>query len=219
MGGTSCDVCLIEDSEVSETAARLVAGRPLSLPALDIHTVGAGGGSIAWRDSGGALRVGPASAGAVPGPACYGRGGLKPTVTDANLLLGRLLSDAPLAGELALDRAAAEAVVGALARELEMDTLACAEGIVRVAEAEVPGGSPEELLRAFAGAHEDRYGYREDAAEVELVNIRVSAWGPAPRLRLHGPAGPPPEPARTEIVFDGVPREASVLRGEPGRDT
>ena len=75
MGGTSCDVCLIDASQVAETAERTVAGRPLALPALDIHTVGAGGGSIAWRDPGGALRVGPASAGADPGPACYGRGG------------------------------------------------------------------------------------------------------------------------------------------------
>ena len=87
MGGTSCDVCVIEDGQVAETAER-VAGRPLALPALDIHTVGAGGGSIAWRDAGGALRVGPASAGAEPGPACYGRGGEQPTVTDANLVLG-----------------------------------------------------------------------------------------------------------------------------------
>ncbi len=98
MGGTSCDVCLIEGSHVGETSERTIAGRPLALPALDIHTVGAGGGSIAWRDPGGALRVGPASAGAVPGPACYGRGGLEPTVTDANLLLGRLLADRPLPG-------------------------------------------------------------------------------------------------------------------------
>src|SRR6202035_3855481 len=100
MGGTSCDVCVIEEGRVAETAQRSVAGRPLALPALDIHTVGAGGGSIAWRDEGGALRVGPASAGAVPGPASYGRGGLAPTVTDANLLLGRLLQDSPLAGDL-----------------------------------------------------------------------------------------------------------------------
>ncbi|HVA19056.1 MAG TPA: hydantoinase/oxoprolinase family protein [Solirubrobacteraceae bacterium] len=139
MGGTSCDVCLIEDSEVSETAEREIAGRPLSLPALDIHTVGAGGGSIAWRDSGGALRVGPASAGAVPGPACYGRGGLLPTVTDANLLLGRLLEDSPLAGEIALDREAAEAAVSRLASELRLAPLVCAEGIVRVAESEMLG--------------------------------------------------------------------------------
>jgi N-methylhydantoinase A len=139
MGGTSCDVCLIEASEVSETAEREIAGRPLSLPALDIHTVGAGGGSIAWRDSGGALRVGPASAGADPGPACYGRGGLEPTVTDANLLLGRLLEDSPLAGELALDRDAAERAVARLAAELGLRVPECAEGIVRVAESEMLG--------------------------------------------------------------------------------
>src|SRR5439155_8996572 len=83
MGGTSCDVCVIAGGQIAETAERTIAGRPLSLPALDIHTVGAGGGSIAWRDAGGALRVGPQSAGAVPGPACYARGGSEPTVTDA----------------------------------------------------------------------------------------------------------------------------------------
>jgi N-methylhydantoinase A len=139
MGGTSCDVCLIERGDVAETAEREIAGRPLALPALDIHTVGAGGGSIAWRDSGGALRVGPQSAGAEPGPACYGRGGAEPTVTDANLLLGRLLADAPLAGNLALDRDAAERAVARLAAELGMDMLACAQGIVEVAESEMLG--------------------------------------------------------------------------------
>ena len=139
MGGTSCDVCAIERAEVPESTERMVAGRPLALPALDIHTVGAGGGSIAWSDAGGALRVGPASAGADPGPACYGRGGREPTVTDANLLLGRLLADSPLAGGLTLDLDAAERAVSRLARELELETLACAEGIVRVAEAQMLG--------------------------------------------------------------------------------
>jgi len=139
MGGTSCDVCVLEGGEVPETAERMVAGRPLSLPSLDIHTVGAGGGSIAWRDGGGALRVGPHSAGADPGPACYGRGGELPTVTDANLLLGRLLGDSPLAGGVALDRGAAERAVGMLGDELGLSLLACAEGIVRVAEAEMLG--------------------------------------------------------------------------------
>ena len=86
---------------------------------LAVHTVGAGGGSIAWRDAGGALRVGPRSAGAEPGPACYGRGGTEPTVTDANLVLGYLAADAPLAGGVELDRDAAEQAVGALAAELE----------------------------------------------------------------------------------------------------
>lgn len=139
MGGTSCDVCVVEDGGVRESAERSIAGRPLALPSLDIHTVGAGGGSIAWRDPGGALRVGPASAGAEPGPACYGRGGRQPTVTDANLLLGRLLEDAPLAGGVRLSRAAAERAVGTLASALAIDLLACAEGIVRIAEAEMLG--------------------------------------------------------------------------------
>jgi N-methylhydantoinase A len=137
MGGTSCDVCVIDEGRVAETAQRSVGGRAIALPALDIHTVGAGGGSIAWRDPGGALRVGPESAGADPGPACYGRGGKRPTVTDANLVLGRLLDDAPLAGGVRLDRMAAERAVGELAEDLGLDPLACAEGIVRVAETEM----------------------------------------------------------------------------------
>ena len=137
MGGTSCDVCVIEDGVVRETAGREVGGRPLALAMVDIHTVGAGGGSVAWRDPGGALRVGPRSAGAQPGPACYGRGGEEPTVTDANLVLGRLGAGSPLAGGVQLDRDAAERVVGELAAELGLEPPACAEGIVRVADAEM----------------------------------------------------------------------------------
>jgi N-methylhydantoinase A len=106
MGGTSTDVCLIRGGEAERSAEREVAGFPLRLPMVDLQTVGAGGGSIVWRDAGGALRVGPQSAGADPGPACYGRGGTRPTVTDANLLLGRLPDE--LAGGLRLDRTAAE---------------------------------------------------------------------------------------------------------------
>jgi N-methylhydantoinase A len=99
--------------------------------------VGAGGGSIAWRDPGGALRVGPRSAGADPGPACYGRGGTEPTVTDANLLLGYLSADAPLAGGVELDVGASERAITGLAEELDLEPLACAEGIIRVANAEM----------------------------------------------------------------------------------
>jgi N-methylhydantoinase A len=102
-----------------------------------VHTVGAGGGSIGWRDPGGALRVGPRSAGADPGPACYGRGGTEPTVTDANLLLGYLAADAPLAGGVELDRDAAEKAIAELASSLDLDVLDCAEGIRRVANAEM----------------------------------------------------------------------------------
>jgi N-methylhydantoinase A len=112
MGGTSTDVCLIADGVVERTSERLVGGLPIRLPTVDIHTVGAGGGSIARVDAGGALRVGPESAGADPGPASYGRGGLLPTVTDANLLLGRL--PVRLAGGVGLDRAAAERALGSI---------------------------------------------------------------------------------------------------------
>jgi len=137
MGGTSCDVCVVDGGAVQEESAGTIARRPLALPMVAVHTVGAGGGSIAWRDGGGALRVGPRSAGADPGPACYGRGGTEPTVTDANLLLGYLASDAPLAGGVELDREAAEQAVGTLAQALGMDLLECAEGITRVANAEM----------------------------------------------------------------------------------
>jgi N-methylhydantoinase A len=106
MGGTSTDVCLVAGGGAERTGGRKVAGLPVQVPMIDIHTVGAGGGSIVWRDTGGALRVGPRSAGATPGPACYGRGGIEPTVTDANLLLGRLPERLP--GRVDLDRDAAE---------------------------------------------------------------------------------------------------------------
>jgi N-methylhydantoinase A len=344
MGGTSCDVCLIADGHVAETADRTIGGRPLALPALDIHTVGAGGGSIAWRDAGGALRVGPQSAGAVPGPACYRLGGELPTVTDANLLLGRLNTDAPLAGGLTLDCGAAERAIGALARKLGIDTLACAEGIVRVTEHEMLGAlrlitvergidprdfalmpfggagplhacsmarelgirrvlcprasgvlcalglaaaaprhdvsrtvmlrgaalsagrigavrdeliaraeqalageragvrvayelryvgqsfelsveqpptaeltaapDPQALSEAFAVLHEQRYGYRDDEAAVELVNVRVSAWGPTPALLpLADPCAQASE-SSASVVFDGSAQQTRVLRGE-----
>ena len=137
MGGTSCDVCVVDGGAVQERSSGEIAGRPLALPMLAVHTVGAGGGSIAWRDAGGALRVGPRSAGADPGPACYGRGGTEPTVTDANLVLGYLSSDAPLGGGVELDRDAAEKAVNELAVRLDLATEACAEGIRRVAGAEM----------------------------------------------------------------------------------
>jgi N-methylhydantoinase A len=137
MGGTSCDVCVVEDGAVRRSDSRTIGGRPIQLPTVDVHTVGAGGGSIGWRDPGGALRVGPRSAGAQPGPACYGRGGTEPTVTDANLLLGNLAADSTLAGGVALDAEAAEQAVAALAKELGLDPLETAAGIVRVANGEM----------------------------------------------------------------------------------
>ncbi|MFL5822604.1 MAG: hydantoinase/oxoprolinase family protein, partial [Solirubrobacteraceae bacterium] len=137
MGGTSCDVCLVDGGAVREQSSGEIGGRPLALPMLAVQTVGAGGGSIAWRDPGGALRVGPKSAGADPGPACYGRGGTEPTVTDANLLLGRLSAESPLAGGVRLDLGAAERAIDGLAASLELPPDRCAEGILRVAVAEM----------------------------------------------------------------------------------
>ncbi|HEV7771186.1 MAG TPA: hydantoinase/oxoprolinase family protein [Solirubrobacterales bacterium] len=133
MGGTSCDVCVVEAGEVRRTDSRTIGGRPIHLPMVDVHTVGAGGGSIAWRDRGGALQVGPRSAGADPGPACYGRGGREPTVTDANLLLGRLGAASRLAGDVALDAEAAGNAIAELAGSLGLGELETAEGILRVA--------------------------------------------------------------------------------------
>ena len=139
MGGTSCDVCVIDAGVVRETDQRMIAGRPLALASLDIETVGAGGGSIAWRDAGGALRVGPRSAGALPGPAAYGRGGREPTVTDAHVLLGHLPRTRMLAGGVRLDRELALEAFSGLARELEVEPLRAAEGVIAVANAEMLG--------------------------------------------------------------------------------
>ena len=137
MGGTSCDVCAVETGRVHEASSKKIAGHPIALPMVDIDTVGAGGGSIAWRDSGGALRVGPESAGARPGPACYGLGGTRPTVTDANLVLGRLTAGEELAGDIVLDLEPAREAIGRLAVELGITAGECAEGIIRVANAEM----------------------------------------------------------------------------------
>jgi N-methylhydantoinase A len=163
MGGTSCDVSLAIGGAAAVGHGREVGGRALALPMVDVHTVGAGGGSIAWRDAGGALRVGPRSAGAEPGPACYGRGGEEPTVTDADLLLGWLDASSPLAGGVRLDRRAAERAVGGLARALGLELDEAAAGIARVASAEMAqavrvvtverGIDPREMsLVAFGGA-------------------------------------------------------------------
>jgi N-methylhydantoinase A/oxoprolinase/acetone carboxylase beta subunit len=162
MGGTSCDVALI-DGAPARTSETRINGHPLHLPMLDVHTVSAGGGSIAWADAGGALRVGPRSAGARPGPACYGRGGGLPTVTDANVVLGRIDPEAPLAGGLRIDPARAAVAVGALAATLGLSLRACGEGIVAVAVQEMAralrvvsverGVDPREMaLVAFGGA-------------------------------------------------------------------
>jgi len=337
MGGTSCDVCVVEAGEVRRTDSREIGGRPVQLPMVDVHTVGAGGGSIGWRDPGGALRAGPRSAGADPGPACYGRGGSEPTVTDANLLLGRLAGGSQLAGGVELDAEAAERAVGELARSLDLDPLETAAGILRVANQEmvralrvvtvergvdprgfallpfggagpmhaaaiaeelgietilcpraggvlsalglcaserrrdtartlmlsgddlsaeriaaevsamvaetgaglgeeaearvtyklryagqafelpVPGPvdpDPAELIAGFERAHEERYGHRDPAGEVVLVDVELALVvpGPAPRPVAAGEGAV--ESGSRRVFFDGEWVESAVLRGE-----
>src|SRR3954447_18445040 len=338
MGGTSCDVSVARGGRVQGTGGREVGGRALALPMVDVHTVGAGGGSIAWRDPGGALRVGPRSAGADPGPDCYGRGGDEPTVTDANLLLGYLDPESPLAGGVTLDRDKAEEAIAKLAEELDLSNEETAAGIARVAGTEmaravrvmtvergvdpremallafggagalhaaaiaeelgmrqvlvprasgvlsavgliaaerrrdlvesvllseedftaeaaaevvsrlaergreelgepdaevrasydlryagqafeltVPGDErpdPDDLRRAFDEAHEERYGYADDSAALELVTVRVAAA--LPRTEL-----PPQEASEAELQgergawFDGKQQSTKVARGVP----
>ena len=133
IGGTSADVSLLAHGEPSTVHSRRLAGFPLRLPALDVNAVGAGGGSIAWIDRDGLLKVGPHSAGALPGPACYGHGGEAATVTDANVLLGRLPSGSLLDGRMAIRRELAEAAIDRLAESLGMSQQDTALGIVQVA--------------------------------------------------------------------------------------
>ena len=134
MGGTSFDVALVQDERAAVTSENEVAGFHVAVPMLDIHTVGAGGGSIARVDDGGMLHVGPASAGADPGPACYGRGGTEPTVTDADLVLGYLDADYFHGGALKLNRAAAVAAIESrIAGPLGLSVTDAAYGIYRVA--------------------------------------------------------------------------------------
>ncbi|MDD9927895.1 MAG: hydantoinase/oxoprolinase family protein [Rhodospirillaceae bacterium] len=137
VGGTSADVSVLIDGEATEVHNRMLAGFPLRLPALDVNAVGAGGGSIAWIDVDGLLKVGPQSAGAHPGPACYGLGGTEATLTDANVLLGRLNDQALLDGRMAIRRDLAEAAIAKLAEPLGLDVMETAQGIIRVACATV----------------------------------------------------------------------------------
>jgi N-methylhydantoinase A len=338
MGGTSADVSVASGGSAGATGGREVGGRALALPMVDVHTVGAGGGSVAWRDAGGALRVGPRSAGADPGPAAYGRGGEEPTVTDANVVLGYLGADSPLAGGVELDAEAAARVVGELGESLGLSLEETAAGIVRVAGVEmaravrvmtvergtdprglallafggagplhaaavagelgmtrvlvprssgvlsavgliaserrrdlvesvlltgdtltlpamgqaverlaargreelgepdaevrasydlryagqafeltIDGGAspdPGDLRRAFDGAHEERYGYSDDEAELELVTVRVAVALPAIELPAD-PLGDSPERGRRHATFEGRRLETEVVRGVP----
>ena len=164
MGGTSSDVSLIQDGKVERTTDNEIDGYPIRVPMVDVTTVGAGGGSVAWVDSGGALRVGPQSAGAEPGPACYNRGGEEPTVTDANLVLGYINRETRLGGELGLDYRAAVEALSRLADRANLESAReAARGVFRVANANMTrairsvtverGHDPRDFgLVAFGGA-------------------------------------------------------------------
>jgi N-methylhydantoinase A len=163
MGGTSTDVSIITDYEARYSTELLVGDLPVRMPSVEVLSIGAGGGSIAAVDAGGALRVGPESAGSEPGPAAYGRGGQAPTVTDAQLLLGRLTADFALAGRLRLDRDLAREAIARVAAGIDMTPDAAAAGIVEVANASMEravrvalrdrGDDPRDFaLVAFGGA-------------------------------------------------------------------
>jgi N-methylhydantoinase A len=165
MGGTSADIGIVTEQGIGEASARdtWVGGYPLLVPMLDVHTIGAGGGSIAFVDPAGGFRVGPRSAGAMPGPACYGHGGQEPTVTDAHVVLGRIDSERFLGGHMHLDVDAARAVVSRLADQLGLDLAETAEGMLTIANANMArairsrtvekGHDPREFaLVAFGGA-------------------------------------------------------------------
>ena len=137
MGGTSTDVALVSNDQAELAPMTMIDGLPVKTPVVDIVTVGAGGGSIAWVDDGGLLRVGPQSAGATPGPACYARGGKLPTVTDAHLVRGTLQSDSFLGGKMSVDLAAASHVIGEIAKKFNVELAEMADNIIRVAEANI----------------------------------------------------------------------------------
>lgn len=140
MGGTSFDIGLIEDGRSRVTTEGDFQGLPVKIPIIDLHIIGAGGGSVAWIDAGGALNVGPRSAGAQPGPACYGRGGTEPTVTDANVVLGRLNPQNFNAGRMVLDVQAARRAVGTLAETMGVTVEEAALGIIRIVNANMTKG-------------------------------------------------------------------------------
>src|SRR5579883_3095338 len=193
MGGTSTDISLIVDGAPHLAASRGVGGHRIALPSLDIASLGAGGGSIARVDAGGLLRVGPASAGADPGPACYGRGGTQATVTDASLVLGYLNPRNFLGGRMPLDAAAAGRVVDALAKRLGIGRLAAASGIHDVVNTHMAEGirvvsvrrgvDPRRFaLLAFGGAaglHITSVARRLEIGRVVLPRLAavLSAWG------------------------------------------
>ncbi|NOX51909.1 MAG: hydantoinase/oxoprolinase family protein [Gammaproteobacteria bacterium] len=192
MGGTSFDLSLVIDGKANATLETELEGLPLLMSIVDIATIGTGGGSIAWMEQG-AVRVGPRSAGSIPGPACYGRGGTEPTVTDANLFLGRLGAKSLLGGDMSLDTQAACAALKQLADEADMELVAFAEGILSISNAAMAdamrtitvsqGVDPREFtLVAFGGAGPMAAVFLAEELDIGEVLIprfpgTFSAWG------------------------------------------
>jgi N-methylhydantoinase A len=192
MGGTSFDLSLIVDGRPTVSTETELQGLPVLMPLVDIHTIGAGGGSIAWLEAGG-LRVGPQSAGAVPGPACYARGGTEPTVTDANLALGRLDSEFFLGGRMRLDTDAAVRALRSVGERLGLDHLPFAEGVLAIVNANMAdamrtitvkqGIDPRDYaLVAFGGAGPMHAVWLAEELDIREVVIpwspgTFSAWG------------------------------------------
>ncbi len=220
MGGTSTDVCRITDGEVVAGIGRKVAGRVNRVPSLPVHTIGAGGGSIGWRDDGGALRVGPISAGALPGPVAYGRGGTQPTVTDANVVLGFLPPGLTLAGSVPLDAGAAATALAGLGREVGLGAEETARGIIEIVDSHMErairtvsveeGSDPRDAaLIAFGGAgglHASRLARRLKMRTVLVPPLSgvFSALG----LLL---AAPRTDAIRTVLVQEGSESLAQVI--------
>ena len=200
MGGTSTDVALIEGEPALTTEGRL--GRyPVAVPMVDMHTIGAGGGSIAWLDAGGMLQVGPESAGARPGPACYGQGGRQPTVTDAHLLLGRLLPERFLGGALSLDVEAARAAMSELARQMGCSVEQAARGVIALVN--------EQMARALRSISIER--------GVDPKDFTLVSFGGAGGLHVCALAEALDMRQALVPVHGGVLSALGMLAARPGR--
>ncbi|MDF9745002.1 hydantoinase/oxoprolinase family protein [Natrinema salsiterrestre] len=238
MGGTSSDVSLVRDGRAERTTDAEIDGLPIRTPMVDVNTVGAGGGSIAWIDSGGALRVGPESSGADPGPACYGRGGTEPTVTDANVVLGYIGPETALGGEMTLDVDAARDALERLAEEAGLEgALEAARGVYRVANATMTrtirsvtverGHDPREFaLVAFGGAGPMHAAALADSLSVSRVVVPrpsgvLSAFGllaadeSYDAARTVGVDLEGAEPAELESVYDDLVEDVLADASEP----
>jgi N-methylhydantoinase A len=236
MGGTSFDLSLIVEGRPTVSTETELEGLPILMPLVDIHTIGAGGGSLAWLEAGG-LRVGPQSAGAIPGPACYGRGGTEPTVTDANLFLGRLDPGYFLGGRMELDADAAARSLRSLAVEIGLDDVAFAEGMLAIVNANMAdamrtitvkqGIDPRDYsLVAFGGAGPMHAAWLADELEIAEVIVpwspgTFSAWGMLQTDMRHDVVRSFYRPlaanaaGEVEAVFQDLQREgAELLAGE-----